>query len=256
MNGRQAGVLLAGWMGFVIALAMSFFILAMPTRIFESLVLATGIASISSAAAPPLGDTARMFVAVALGMGAGALVSALFVFLDRAAVSSRYRDVDRFGENDLFIPASDDSFAQAIRRPFFAREELGQGPLDVAIPAAPVAPVEAKPYFDLAALRAVSNDTDPLDLGDWPVIEEVMESHFEPIAIEPAQAEPLQTPSLSAAPSKAQEDDSIAALMRRLEAGLEQRTEWGAGNEPPAIEPVGPRLRTTLDELRKMATRN
>ena len=59
LNRHQTNTVLAGAMGFALALAVGFFVIAMPDDIFEALIRATGLPSVLAAAAPPFGQTAR-----------------------------------------------------------------------------------------------------------------------------------------------------------------------------------------------------
>ncbi len=216
LNRRQTAYVLAVSMGLAIALAVAFFILAMPQTLFEALVVSLGLADAFVAAAPPLGATARIGAAAVAALASGMLVGWAFVVTENTSEEPR----------------------RTAPRPIFANEEFGISPIAGA-------PEQDDPlYFDLASIRAGAArpaDNEPLDLGAWAIDEE-------PAEIEAEQTEPTSEPM--------SEGESIAALMKRLELGLERRAEADATPElSPKGEPSDANLRSTLDELRAMAMR-
>ncbi|OCC23873.1 hypothetical protein MB02_08600 [Croceicoccus estronivorus] len=110
-------VLVATWFAALLGLGT----LVLPARALESLVGATGIASIVHAAAPPLGTTARIAITLAATL-AGALIGLLIA---RRIASSQAEDAG-------YTPAShaSDSMAATTRQPLYAREELGSESFD------------------------------------------------------------------------------------------------------------------------------
>jgi hypothetical protein len=268
LNRRQTNTVLAGAMSFALALAIAFFVIAMPKDIFEGLVLATGLPSVLAAAAPPLGETARLIVAALTGGIAGIAVLASFLFTAR--LPQKQTSVVRpFVASDLdFLQAKP---ADVIKPEFDAVLDLE--PLSESMQSAPPSIVEAEAievlaetpaavekaaeeaplFLDFKAMRAVTppaNDPPALDLAEWKVAapERKPEPGFKPEIKKPSR--PIT------APAKIAEDEPISALMQRLEAGLERRAVRGeAPAQPPAINRSGVGLRSTLDELRQMAVR-
>ncbi len=276
LNKRQTNLVLAISMGMTIALAVAFFVIAIPQDIFEAAVSATGLPAIFAGAQPPLGNTARLIIA-AFGAGlAGVMVFTLFLLTDRQP--ARKPEKTETGSPffaDFDLPAQREP-APAINIPTFKRPataETEAHPIETVVvteiaepieltevfetpvvsepePAEP-GPVEPEPveregpiFLDFKAIRAAaqpSNDPAPLDLGRWTI----------PVAEEPFQSRPITAPAV-----QSDEPESISHLMARLEAGLERRS--GKGTTPaqaPAIDRSGVGLKSTLDELRKMAVR-
>lgn len=253
LNRHQTNTVLAGAMGFALALAVGFFVIAMPDDIFEALIRATGLPSVLAAAAPPFGQTARTMAAAVGSSIAGASVIALFLLTDRPPTVMR--------ETIRPFSASSDFDREPVQ-PIQPIEYIVEEPLPVVDIAAEqideeeaVAEVEAgqreavadeTPIFlDFKAIRAAAqpaNDA-PLDLGEWKIADQE--------AARPSFSRPITAPAQIAG------DEPIAVLMQRLEAGLERRTAQGsAPSTPPTIGQSRAGLRSTLDELRKMAVRS
>lgn len=260
LNARQINSMLAGFMGFALALAVAFFVVAMPEDIFEGLVAATGLPQFLTMAEPPLGQTARMTVAALTGSLAGMLVIALFLWTGRKP--EKKADIVRpFSAGGDFVPLglAETVEARPLRPALSSREEdpvsIGNMAVVERIVEEP-APAEIETetdrttpiFLDFTAIRAAGRqpgDAAPLDLGQWKMAEP------EQLLAAAPRPRPIT------APTQAIEQESISALMHRLEAGLERRSERGAEpTEPPAINKSGAGLRSTLDELRKMAVRS
>ncbi|PZO70797.1 MAG: hypothetical protein DI636_05040 [Pelagerythrobacter marensis] len=233
--------------------------LVLPVATLESISMALRLPSVLSAAAPPLGLTARLLfaLAAALGGGAAGLVLARQLRPKSEAASPRRRS-----------PRS-----EAARRPISAREELGEDRLDapLALPgrrrALSVSDDGARSEFlELAPLpgadaSAAANELMPAPLeltaladapveAERPALPPEAESDFaiqwaarrveaEPPAA-PAPA-PVTTPASPAAPSASQDvagaplaQLSVAQLVERFSLALETR---------PA-PPAAPVLRT------------
>lgn len=246
-NKRQANFIMTEAMGIVLALAVAFFFVAMPEDIFERLVSASGLPAILPAATPPLGETARMIVAALAGSLAGMAVILLFLLIDRQPPSQSDMVRPFFANSDLSpvrgVPLED---SQPLDR-LLARE----APIAVAFePIEEPSEVQAQEtvaepiFIDFQAIRAVNRvaGDQPLDLAQWRMVEPEIEPETDPRPIP--------------RPDRRVEDESISALMARLEAGLEKRAERGdAPSSPPEINRSGVGLRSTLDELRKMAVK-
>lgn len=284
LNRRQTNAVLAGSMALTIALAVAFFVIAMPRDLLEGLVSATGLPVILAAAQPPLGETARLILAACGAATVGAAVLALFLLTDRQP--ARKPEKPETGHpffTDLLDLPVEPKPAPAMTMPSFSRPanvelrtdpaeplhvteiietveltEVVEEPLDdeavavepeaVVAEAEPVAPKKDAPIFlDFKAMRAgtpPSNDPSPLDLGQWKFADPVSEE-------KPAQPRPITAPARHSG-----EEESISDLMARIETGLERRAAKGAAlTEAPAIDRSGVGLKSTLEELRKMAVR-
>ena len=108
-----------------------------PTDLLESMVVDSGIASVLSAAEPPLGLTARLVLVLLCGGGIGLMAwFALFLtFGARTIVIQRSRG--ERGSAPVLRRADAHPDAPA-RRPLFANTDLGTPFLDVRAPAVPV----------------------------------------------------------------------------------------------------------------------
>jgi len=297
LNRRQTNAVLAFSMAMTIALAVAFFVVAMPRDILEGSVSATGLPVILPAAQPPLGETARLILA-ACGAGmAGAIVLALFLLTDRQPARKPvtpetghpfFTDLDMPVEPKPAPVTTMPSFSRPAN--FELRTETAE-PLNIAeiietieltdvveepvavepVPAEPepvafepepdvvepepvvtapeaAAPQKDQPLFlDFRAMRAgtpPSNDPSPLDLGQWKFADSQREE-------KPVPPRPITAPVRQGG-----EEESISDLMARIEAGLERRAAKGApATEAPAIDRSGVGLKSTLEELRKMAVR-
>jgi hypothetical protein len=251
LNRRQTDYILAGSAGFALGLALAFFLFAMPAQMFEAIVEATSLPAILPAAAPPLGMTARIVAASIAGLGVG--IAVVMAFLLTGRPSERKRGTTAQWTQPISVQA-DLAFPDPM--PIIEEAAPIRAPaMTLEVPAAPEEPVvpvaqsvKDEPIFlDFHAIRSAgraANDTPLLDLAQWKVIEP-------PEPIPPAaEAKPIHAPATIA------EDESIATLMQRLEAGLDRRSEQGAAPaQPPKIDPSGTGLRSTLDELRKMAVK-
>jgi hypothetical protein len=169
---------------------------AVPQWLFEKAVVATGLPDLIEAAAPPLGLVARLLAIAAAFVGVAALFRLLLVPFSRlmdgkARARTPWRDAGYDADAD-----SSPSNPLPPRRPIFAPDELG-APLmsdEAMATAQPIVADEAAPIFEEAPDLAEPIATETLD----PVI-----------------AAPTDT------------DNSIAALIRRLEDGLARRVSDG-----------------------------
>lgn len=262
---RQANFIMTEVSGIILSLAVAFMFVAMPQNVFEGLVSASGLPLILSAAQPPLGETARMVVAALAGSLAGMVVIALFLLLDR--------EPEKKDESVRPFSASNDLFS--FEAPSFAKSQVAEEPVAqdeaVSVPFVVLdAPdeladfdtkaIEEPIFLDFRAIRAANQpveESTPLDLTQWKVVEpappvkpevkvEVNAKAEAEVAVEP-KPRPITSPDRRA------EDESISSLMARLDAGLDRRTDPA---QPPAINRSGVGLRSTLDELRKMAVKH
>ena len=299
-------------MAAVAAVAVTFFLFAMPSDVFAGVIAATGLPNLLPAAGPPLGWTAR---ALAIGGGAtlaAAIVWALLGRIDRIGTT----DPHGFTEEGAPVPRlrrADAHPDAPARRPLFAEEDLGE-PQETP---QPEPQLQTQPQEALAAdelpdfLAANYEDGEAVepepDAGRWQPAEErtsddpdrsgfpaflvandgdeqeaaELAAFPEPID-EPVPGEPGDAPVVPEAPDKhagtptealmarlpLPEDsgEEISVLFRRLDAGLAS-CEWpvtAARPEEPLPDEagelsettensVGDRLRSALDDLRKMA---
>nr|WP_137677194.1 hypothetical protein [Parerythrobacter lutipelagi] len=125
-SGKQASIsahpafpaVVASWFAALLGLGC----LVVPVVLFETLISASGVASVVPAAAPPLGLTARMAIALAAALtGAGI---GLFLARKVAAASGETK-----GPRERQFVADADA-KLAPKRPISARDELGSDSLD------------------------------------------------------------------------------------------------------------------------------
>jgi hypothetical protein len=271
LNRRQTNFVLTEMMGVILALAVAFFFVAMPSDVFERLVSVSGLPLMLAAAEPPLSDTTRMIVGALAGSLAGIGVILLFLFIDRRPEQKPETVRPFFASNDL-VPAEAAPIVDAMPLHFPPLQpEVVTVPFeDVETPAASEAePARDEPIFlDFQAIRAANQPVReaPLDLSQWKMVEPAPvpvpfpTQHIPPQHAMPSPPAAMATPDAAlrpiSRPDRRVEEESIAALMKRLETGLDRRAESGsAATQPPAINRSGAGLSSTLDELRKMATR-
>lgn len=214
--------------------AAAFFTLAMPVGLIERFTVATGIAAIVPAAAPPLGDTARMLLVALAGVG-GALLGGGSVLLAggrKAKAKPAYAD-------EIW---SDETFASTAvapakpRAPLLATRDLGSPePVTEAV-------IEAEAVTEA--------ELEPFELTDIYVPEPV-EAEATPEVEAQAPAEPKPT-APAPLPSPAAES-SISDLMGRFESGLTRRAT--SAISPAAEAQDDPALREALEELKRIASR-
>ncbi len=201
------------------ALSVAFVAFAAPADLLGELVALTGLPALLPAAAPPLGLTARIALAVGGSGLVFGLVLALLGWLDRFAAPRRLRSE----------PDSD--------RPRLRRRD--------AHPDAPaVKPVSAARdigAFDLLDEEAPAPDPAPVF---------VAESAPEP------ELEPEPEPVAPAAFVLPEATDSLPNLMARLEEGLARRPSAAPPRPAPAPRSAGPandRLQSAIENLQRLA---
>ena len=200
------------------------FFLLIPIDALEDLVVGSGASSLVNAAAPPLGLTARLVLALGLGGGLAVVVwSGLFLLLGerrlRVTLSRRPR-----GDGVPVVRRADAHPDAPPRRPLTAAELTGTpaplGRADYPVPSIPV-PMSGPQE------RTVPSDLDtPLSALDPAAIPVVPKKPVRPVA-SLAPGERMHTFALTPpAPPKPQpqaEMPSIDALLRRLEQGAGRR---------------------------------
>ncbi len=180
-------------------IAAAILVAAVPQWMFEAGVVASGLPTVLAAAAPPLGLVARL-LAIALALGGvtflvWALLAPLTKFMEaKARARTPWRDAGY--DADAFVMRDD---PLPPRRPIFAPDELG-APLMSDEAMATAAPFPDQPPF---------LETEPA-LAAPVVFEE----------LQPVFAAPVQA------------DNSITALIRRLEDGLARRASNDTDPDP------------------------
>jgi hypothetical protein len=201
-------------------LAIVFVTIAVPGDFLSTIVNGTGLPSLIPAAAPPLGLTARICVAIGGALGAFGLVFLLLRLLDRTG----------FEKVSEPRPAEPDEDAPKLRRRDVHPDAPGRRPIsaarDLGEPAPPEPPRSAPAPIWLA------------------------EPEPEPVA----EAEPVVEPAAVIEPAPA---SSLGELMERLERGLARRETHSAAATAPQVFPEArdDRLQSAIDSLQRLAAR-
>lgn len=213
----------------------------MPAGVFERAVEATGLASVLPAAAPPLGETARLLIsAVAAVLGA-----LLGLFVASRAGSGEHIDAD--GEvEEIVLPDPEPAPArvEGRRRPLLVREALAEDFADAPEPVEEHA-MRSDTYSVPDETANFHDEGEPEEI-DEPLEEDFLETEPEPdftidetfveepdadypsiLHIGSVPEEPLRNASEPAAP--AQED--LGELAARLEDALFAYRERMASHE-------------------------
>jgi hypothetical protein len=285
MAKTRVGGAAKGWLDVAMAAlcggSIAFAMFAMPNGNFETLVGMSGLAQLTDAAQPPLGQTARIAAAAGSGAIAFGLVWLLLRALGRPAKPKK-RKLTLDEEVSMAPPRLRrvDSHPDApSRRPLFAGSELGEpeGEAEEAEAEAAEDLWEPEPQPEPLPEPAISRPMprflaaaleQPQEEPELTEIEPDWEPEPEPVAFyeEPEpEAEPEPEPEAELQPEPQPEPQSwepeplaapepeaeptISELMQRLERGIS-----GRHFTPPAPQPaVNDRLRNALDELQKMA---
>ena len=250
--------------------------LAIRPGLIESAVLKTGLDLIVPAAAPPLGVTARILIALVMA-SAGAVIGASLAWrMTRPATVVREprRNAANPGvaaEAEAALWNSRNVHADGpARRPISAYDELGEtldGPnpllsrrraLSMRHEAQPFEPYEFAPLpggepqiFDIAATRLaqvaaispVEADPAPLDLGNFPALaqaEPLLAARSEDLATEPAQAN-------AAAPQANLASLDMTDLAKRLQDSMARRR--ATKTEPVVDASAAPVEDAVTDEI-------
>lgn len=254
-----AGVVVAGFV------AIAF--LLMPITVIEDMAVDSGVASILTAAAPPLGLTARLAVAFFAALVAGS-VTWFGLFLIVGARSMLLRRGG--GEDGVPVLRRADAHPDAPpRRPVFANSDLGTPFLDVTADQFIEMPAEP----EIVAARDVPADLDTPIAAYWtPDDVPLPDMDPEPEAFVAPAEEPIPAPVLTpiSAPrfapherietfglaASAADDETSKPLPQATIHDLLARLERGVAKRQP--EPETPREQTleeTLDALRALARR-
>lgn len=214
------------------ALAFVFVVIAVPADFLSQLVNASRLPSLIPAAAPPLGLTARICVAIGGAFATFGLVFLLLRLLDRTG----------FEKVPAAKPAPIDEDAPKLRRRDVHPDAPGRRPIsaarDLGEPAPPKAPKAPPPPIWLA-------EADP-----EPAAEPVFVAESEP------EPEPVIEPEPQPAPAPAPAS-SLGELMERLERGLARHESRPAPAAAPQVFPEArdDRLQSAIDSLQRLASR-
>ncbi len=223
------------------ALSAAVLVMATPGWLLEVLVEKTGIASVLSAAAPPLGMKARALMAILAALGTGLVfwigLTPFARLLDRKPKTKFKRDVapsvDQASDSPVDLdskPVSDD-IARRLRRPIFADRELGAPFMSKeALAFAPIlAPSEIDPVapdelmLDMSYAQGAEEPALTLDppahvVDDQEVVEPFAPEAYAPVAFDLPPADnfvmppaPVSTGPVSAAPEFVAADFAAAA---------------------------------------------
>ena len=277
-NRARIALPIASVAGAVVAVLVALAFIAMPIGVIENMAVDSGVASMLTAAAPPLGLTARLAVA----FFASALAGGITWLGLRLVVGARAL-VIRHGEGEDGVPVlrrADAHPDAPARRPVFANSDLGTPFLDVK--AEPLGEAEA----EVAVARHVPADLDTPIADYWipdnaPLLDVEPESVFPPILLpqvesavvpmEDAAPEPAPVPTLTpvSAPRFApherietfgltvasSEDEPSTPLPQATIHDLLERLERGVKRQPETDAPREQTLEETLDALRALARR-
>ena len=251
----------------VAGLSIGFVSFMLPGDILARAVEMSRLPDVLPAAAPPLGTTARLAVAVA---AAGAAFASIYVLLrllggTRRAPKERIwpeADTEREPETPR-LRRSDVHPDAPARRPILAARELGEpAPAAIAPREGPTAAPEAPAPAQEEALELGGPGTEMLQ-PEPEILTDSEPAVEPPVAAEPVEVEPITR----ACKPEPLGDASIADLMARLERGLARRVQHkaaaaaahGAAPEPapaPRAEEWGDdRLRSAIENLQRMAAR-
>jgi len=258
-------------------LSVAFVVFVAPAQLLGDLVGATGIASVISAAEPPLGLKAR----IAIGVGAAAVVFALAYFLMRA--------IDRIGAPRAEVKEEDgdEPVTSRLRRRDLHPDAPPRPPLLATLELCDPeprnddwlqSPDQAKVSPPQPAARWADRWPEPATPAPVPaakpspLAEPIGEEAFVPAApaapakstSPPAPAPvagpaPTPTPTRSAEPAPTESARlSLEELMERLERGLVRRRAASSGPvlaDPATDEPADDRLQSAIESLHRFAAR-
>ncbi|HEY0086389.1 MAG TPA: hypothetical protein VGB65_10820 [Allosphingosinicella sp.] len=286
-RGSVFDLALAGFAG----AALLFAAFWLPEWRLTQIALASGLADIFPPAQPPLGFTARVAFAAAVGIVVFGGSLLLLKLADRPRVKRRaFTEADAPPE-PIRLRRADAHPDAPARRPLVARdlgepdetpgEELLLAP-EAKVPAFLVEQepetVEAEPVDESAEPEAPlvwpepvrapepepvrAPEPEPVSASEpEPLVAEALPpAPVEPVIVEAVEHEPVaEEPVPAEEPAPAQDPDaSLSKLMQRLEFGLgrkERVTLNPAAVAPQADDAVGHRLRSAIGDLQKLAAR-
>ncbi|MFN3944720.1 MAG: hypothetical protein ACK4K7_07310 [Allosphingosinicella sp.] len=234
--------------------AAGFIAYIMPDWRLEQFALVSGLASVLSAAQPPLGNTARLAVMVAAAGGAFVAAFLLLRLADRIGRKPRRAAIlpEAAEEAPIRRRRFDLHPDAPPRPPVCAARDLGEP--ETAAPETDAAPEPAKPFW-------LPDDFPPVEAEEADRWEAEREPEA-PLELHHPAPEPMPAPAHAAAPMSApapEQPESIAELMARLERGLERKPAPAAAPAEPPAPQVFPeadeRLQSAIDRLQRMASR-
>ncbi|MBZ6380678.1 hypothetical protein [Sphingomonas sanguinis] len=202
------------WIGGAIGVFLAFLVLVAPDWRLETLVGQLGLPDILSAAQPPLGTKARLILAVAAGIGAGAVGWAIaYLLWGPGGLLAKRVPVER---------EDDDDYVPSVRRSDRHPDAPPRRPLHAAELGAPPPPAVEE---DDIVERTLPADLDqPLAAFDPDAILSAPRSPVRPVA--PLTPEPMPLPPMrepapveqgAALPLPDRANESIETLLDRLE---------------------------------------
>jgi hypothetical protein len=215
---RAARTPLAPVVGVMFGLVAAILVAAVPGWMFERAVVDSGLPHILSHAGPPLGLKARV---LAMGLAFALVGGGLWVVLSQIERMLKAARGRRSPWHDGGYAADDAPLqVEAHRRPIFAPSELGAPLMSDEAIGASLPALEPKPEAELSPIL------DPASELEAPLTS----IEFDPPAPAPAKS-PESATSIA-------DDNSIQALIRRLESGLARRAANDPGPESPSSAPL------------------
>lgn len=198
-----------------------------PPANFEGLVVGTGLASVIPAAAPPLGDTARLAISAIAAVLGALLGLAIAVRIRRDQDEPQTRQDDADSETDSPWLADDDDAAEQGFPDHASTDEPGLGDLSENDTPGMV-PTR------LAGRRSTSDRDDPLPEHGTEDTEDEAERLFQASEVDPGGAPEVDTaaPGEDESASGGQDDDLQRFAADRLVAGLPRVQRRNFDDEP------------------------
>lgn len=229
------------------ALVAGILVLATPQWLFERGVVSAGLPNLIAAAAPPLGEKARILAALVAAIVTGGVLWAVLTPLrnivkPKLVERARGARIEAAGEAPMTSPVFEPN-----RRPIFAETDLGapfmsdeaiahardelvlEPPLAEPVEVEGPAEVEATVEVEAVAEVEAGAEVEEVEAMSAPeaVAPELVEEA--PVAAAPVPEQ------LEDEPARPRDEDSIAALMDRLENALDRR-EQRTGSRAPFPE--------------------
>jgi len=286
----KGGLPFVGFVAILMGGAVAFVSVAMPTPLFERLVVMSRLPLILPPAEPPLGFTARTLLAVVTGLCAFAATLIGLRLIGGHPRPRRKLDPEEGQAEFLFVESEPmvreeklrlrraDSHPDAPpRRPIFAQEDLGESfdtfgdslnelrldpyeiPADPQPRTIPFAEPEPPMSHADAACGAPADAGAPS--GRDPAVEAAEPAAASSSPVSQEGSPPSWKPEVER-PAALSGNESIEDLVARLEAGLaRQGRRTSAGRRPAPLRPIAAAgdaedaLREALDEIRRTTFR-
>ncbi len=230
----------------VFALVTGILIFSTPTWLFERAIVASGLPALLPAAKPPLGDTARILVALATAALVGLSIWLPLSLISKAAKAKRPKA--RGTRIEPVIRGRDEGQAPAHRRPIFAESDLGAPFMsdeamaiakDELVLDAPmlddIAPIAPSIMSRASVFETPEEIASAPEFAGFETVDAPLEVQVEaPVYAAPVTPEPVLAVEKPAAPAAPQEDvTSIASLMQRLDDAVVRRQSRGETSALP-----------------------